>query len=419
MRMGPRRVMAALAFFSFPALSRAADVTSAVETLGRPLQKAAYANNVWDMQAFGGRIYLGHGNSSNVGPSGNAGPVPVVSYNPATGQFATEFTVDDEQIEPYRVINGQLYTPGHDPREDWSLGNYYRLESAGWRKYRNIPEGIHAYDIYGFQGRLFVGLGPGGTNASAFMMSTDNGLTWQKTPDTSFLRRYTFFELTGVLHVPDIRGGPLTAPVWYQYDGSLFTRRMDLTIGVVAPGLWTSTDSVGMKCVRPVNYDGAAVYIIGDFHNDHQVNPLAAFAARSLTAGSVDVRRIPLPAADKPWDLLARPDAAYLLASEKVEGTPDAFIVKVYRSADLATWTELFRFTRPTFARSFEEVGGDFYFGLGTDVGLSYVGSSYDIKSSYTDGLHPDAGTILRVRRSAYAPGDDTPPAAPAGFRRK
>jgi hypothetical protein len=49
--------------------------------LGNPFSKDAYARNVWDMQVYEESIYLGHGNSSNYGPSANAGPVDVIKYN--------------------------------------------------------------------------------------------------------------------------------------------------------------------------------------------------------------------------------------------------------------------------------------------------------------------------------------------------
>ncbi|MFP4027608.1 MAG: hypothetical protein ACLFWL_07450 [Candidatus Brocadiia bacterium] len=52
---------------------------------------------------------------------------------------------------------------------------------------------------------------------------------------------------------------------------------------------------------------------------------------------------------------------------------------------------------QPTFARSFEEADGDFYLGLGTDVGREYN------EDSYTDTVRPESGTILRVPKSAYS----------------
>jgi hypothetical protein len=57
--------------------------------------------------------------------------------------------------------------------------------------------------------------------------------------------------------------------------------------------------------------------------------------------------------------------------------------VEVDATADAVHWRELFRFAAPTFARSFEESGGDFFFGLGCTYGAP----------------SPAAGQIIRVRR--------------------
>jgi hypothetical protein len=61
--------------------------------------------------------------------------------------------------------------------------------------------------------------------------------------------------------------------------------------------------------------------------------------------------------------------------------------VEVHATADAVHWREVLRFAAPTFARSFEESGGDFFFGLGCP---------YDAPS-------PASGQIIRVRRQGQA----------------
>lgn len=51
---------AALPVQEVQATAAAPDVTFSITVLGSPFKKAAYARNVWDMQLFGGKIYLGH-----------------------------------------------------------------------------------------------------------------------------------------------------------------------------------------------------------------------------------------------------------------------------------------------------------------------------------------------------------------------
>ena len=163
------------------------DVTTQVELLGNPYQATypggarVYARNIWAMCAFNGEVMLGAGNSSDEGPAQNAGPVPLVAFSPSNGHFRVMFTVDDEQIDVFRLLQGSVYIPGHDPRESWAFGNYYRLDEAGrWRKFRNIPAGVHTYDMTMSGGLLFAGLGT--PHGAAVAVSTDVGVSWINTP---------------------------------------------------------------------------------------------------------------------------------------------------------------------------------------------------------------------------------------------
>ena len=73
--------------------------------LGNPYMKqykngeGVYARNIWDMQLFEDKIYIGAGNSSNEGPAQNAGRVYVVSLDPKTAKFKYEFKIAEEQID--------------------------------------------------------------------------------------------------------------------------------------------------------------------------------------------------------------------------------------------------------------------------------------------------------------------------------
>ena len=388
----------------------APDVTANAISLGvaYPNAKGPYSRNVWEMQFFNGRIYLGHGNSSNDAPEINAGPIPILYLDLATGHFVNEnnFAVDDEQIDVYRIINGKLCTPGHDPKEGWEMGNFYRLEPGGWVKHRTIPEAIHAYDFYGFGGKLFAALGPQTNKVSTVVSSDDDGQTWMSYKKLDSWRRYTLFELEGVLYAPpeslgsDLKLLGKKAHRMAEYSGTDFTTRTDLSFQNVFPDtpcdIAQYPDGRFGKIVKPVNFSGRLVFIGGEEWNDHQTFPFGLYVASSLAAGNVQVDRVTLPENALPWDILTRDGKVYVLTSGKTEGTPDSFTVKVFSSADCLSWTELFHFTMPTFARSFEESDGDFYFGLGTDVGVA------NAAASYTDNMQPESGKILRVTKAAY-----------------
>lgn len=91
-----------------------------MEKLGNPFSKrypggaAIYACNIWVMQEYQGKIYLGAGNSSNMRPASNAGPVLVITFDPKKKTFESERFAPDEQFDVLRVFSGGLYSPGHD-----------------------------------------------------------------------------------------------------------------------------------------------------------------------------------------------------------------------------------------------------------------------------------------------------------------
>lgn len=351
------------------------DVTAEVERLGNPFTvPTPYARNVWDMQRFGGRIWLGHGNSSD-----NTGPTPIWSLDPATGRFASDFTADEEQVDIFRVLGGELYVPGHDSREDWSFGSFYRLEGGRWVKHRAIPHGLHVFDLALHRGRLFAAIDsenkPG---QHTLLASDDRGAAWKPAAD-ELTRFLTLFEFSGDLYAaPPFWNHPDSAHrVLLRYDGSRFVRT-----AVAGPSLVSAlSPSRGGRMVRPVEFAGALVYVLAG--RDFDWAPVALGIVRSWS----DIRTVALPdPATLPYDFLIRGTTLYLLAAAPAEG---GYTIYVYATSDLEEWRELFRFRAATFARSFEEEGGDFYFGLGS----SRLAPS------------PATGDVLRVRLASYAGG--------------
>ena len=383
------------------------DVTAAVERLGNPFtgrypgDANIYPRNVWDMQLFEGRIYLGSGNSANSGPAANAGPVDVWAFDLHTDQFVNEYTVAEEQLDVYRILNGRLVIPGRDPRESWDFGNFYRREADGWHKYRTLPNTIHTYDMLQVGARLFASINPS-DNAGGVAISDDDGQTWTRVPvgrgaafglftlgDHLFAAKSIPTDPTLNSVAPADQAG-LMGVHEYQSDGQ-FQPRPDLTFGVLFPGIsqgqaWEHWGQM----VRYVNFQGKLVYIGGE--TLHQVIPFGLFVLDP--AGHV--QRVSLPAGALPWDTLVRDDTLYvLLAAKQPSG---GYAVSVIATSDLVAWRELFHFQSATFARSFEMDQGDFYFGLGTGVGPSYDPRTWE--------MSPAAGDILRVARGAYTPAE-------------
>ena len=382
------------------------DVTEHVETLGNPYQSkcpegpCVYARNIWDLCAYDGELLIGAGNSSNSGPSPNAGPVPVISYSPSSGQFKTVFTVDDEQIDIFRILDGKAYVPGHDPKESWELGNFYRLEGDGvWHKYRNIPNGIHNYDMAFFGGVLFAGLGT--QKGAAVAMSRDFGDSWTEVliPNS---RIYAFIVFKDALYAAGVipceylldafkKKGLNATMGFYQYDfKSGFKTRDDLTPSRVFPGVVLKTNTY-TRVVHPVSFKGKVAYIGAYCHNDHQFMPFGAYVADTLEEGKVSVRQIQLPQDSRAWDILFDKDTLYVLVdSPDSTGTS----VRVLASNDGLQWTDIMRFHSKTFARSFALLDGEFYFGLGCEVS--------DPAKWTMQELPDETGHILRVKKGFW-----------------
>jgi hypothetical protein len=143
----------------------------------------------WDLALFDGRLYVGLGNSSNRGPSANAGPVPLFAYDLKQRRWKQEGTLPEEQISRFLVDGKQLWIAGEDSRGSWRWGNLYRRTGRDrlWWQQRRLPQFIHAHDLAVHQGKLVVaGNVPDAVSTglkaerhgSALALSADAGHTW-------------------------------------------------------------------------------------------------------------------------------------------------------------------------------------------------------------------------------------------------
>jgi len=374
----------------------------------------AAARSIWDLQAWDGKLYLGGGDSAE-----NAGPVDVIYYDPATGVFASEFTVDDEEIEKYRIIDGWLYIPGHDAMEPWELGNIYVNDGSGWTKLRTIPKAVHVYDIAKIDDELIaVGAqifedGAGYYGGGAFFFSQDAGHTWttQFTPATHYsgsdvynplqpdsVRFTELFEFKGRLYA----SGWLM-PTLYVYDSGRFVFvdvspfpgatsedgipcadvpqvASDYVDDLMSDDEWYDAFDHYAQCItaRITNHgilDGQLVYIGGTFYRDHGWRAFGLFAADQLVEGHV--RQLGGFDDGEPRDLLTANGQLLLLTTSSVN---DAFQSRVHVTDDLDEWTQVAEFTADAPAYSIEILDEYLYIGLGGD--------------------HPGSGNIYRIALS-------------------
>ena len=123
--------------------------------VGHPTaNKLSDARKINELFVFHDRLYIGHGDSRV-----NTGPTDVIYLDLKTGKFVTEFTVQEEAITRYRVLNGRLVIPGVDSTESWQFGNIYVRGDKRWRKHRSVPRGVHVFDIAVFDDAWFVSTG--------------------------------------------------------------------------------------------------------------------------------------------------------------------------------------------------------------------------------------------------------------------
>lgn len=144
-------------------------------------EKQKDAWKIIELKIFNGKLYLGHGDATV-----NTGPTDVIYFDLKTEKFVTEFTVEDEAIHKYQIVDGKLVIPGVDATEEWELGNIYVLTDSGWTKHRSLTHGIHVFEVASFNKKWYAATGSyfefGKDEEVAFggiLCSEDQGKTWQ------------------------------------------------------------------------------------------------------------------------------------------------------------------------------------------------------------------------------------------------
>ncbi len=330
------------------------DPTNQLELLGNPfLEKPLMARNVWDMKVFDGQLYFGHGDTV-----ANSGPIKLFRLEASSKNFVSDFTVDDESINGFDVVGNQLLIAGSDPREAWELGNFYRLEQGVWHKHRTIPWGIHAYQLTEFEGKLFIGISTDHLHPS-LLSSSDQGATWLDGTGNQFLDRA--FNKLIVLNQQLYATGLLETGT-LKLENGVFVDA-NIPAKQIAPGV---TPDAPMLISKLEYFKGGVVYTVGKrqmytidpTEERYETKAKAAFFSSNFQ----DTVPIPLPKDSVPTDILLKDGQVLILTHRKLE---TGFENIVIQSDDARTWTQTLRFSSSSFARSFEFLKAQFYFGLG------------------------------------------------------
>ena len=136
----------------FAPYAQAQDNTLQLKPLGNPTSNYRQeARKINDLKFFHNKLYVGYGDYSV-----NTGPTDVIYYDMAKKEFVKEFTVQEEAIDKYQIVDDTLVITGVDATEDWTFGNIYTLTDKGWIKHRTIPNGIHVFDAVSLKNKWYV-----------------------------------------------------------------------------------------------------------------------------------------------------------------------------------------------------------------------------------------------------------------------
>lgn len=381
------------------------------------------ARNVWDLEAFDGRVYIGGGNTTT-----NPGPVNLWAFDHASGQFADrpERTIESEAIENFRVIDGALYVPNSDPTSGDQL-KFDRLGEDGvWKTVSASPNLAHVRDmvetadgtliLVGNSRRPYPTVDENGIVTQpalpSIIKSTDGGGTFESavTADTVEAFGNWFYSVfnyqgrtfaTSIRNVASDAGGVNDfnlAIFEYNPDTGLFEAGVDgnldaiegavdqsefinlvqspfpelESVDVPDSGVLNLTGTITLKVNQSVEYDGALVYSVntysssnaGNTYLDYYHNTYDFYVKSAMGEAPVSVEFADPNAVGE--DVIEYDGVLYALAnSRQVDGSYVSYVYATTDPTDADAWVETLRFRGSNLARSFERVEDTFYFGLG------------------------------------------------------
>jgi hypothetical protein len=330
------------------------------------------ANYPWDIKVWNGKVYRGAGDYDT-----NSGATTILSYDIASHTWDTSYQAKDEAIHGFVEINGTLCAPGIDPREGWAYGNYYLLDAQGkWQKVRNLPNGVHNFDMIEFDGKIFAGLGTEDADDTV-AVSTDGGKSWSFVPlyqdgepfDTSsykWTRTYEFTQYNGQLYaLVSFQLGIGSKHVLFRYENGKMVLINDQIFPLIG-GV-----SVGRKYWNgEFEFDGACyltaskLYAIRDFSDQESYE------------------KIEMPNGERVADAFLKDGVIYVLAFQQDSKTKE-YTITIYKSTTGKTgsFETVQSFTYLVQPCSFDTDGTYFYVGMG-----------------YSTTKQTKSGTILRVK---------------------
>ena len=309
------------------------------------------ARCVWDMKVWNGVLYVGSGHYGD-----NTGPTQVWAYDIEDGNWYDSGTVNEEAVVRFNVIGNDLLIPGVDPKDGWTMGNYYKLEEGTWVKNNVLPYAVHAFDMIEYKGEIIVGIGSAKEGYLA-LSSKDGGQTFEqieflfnnKPRDFSKFnscRMYELFTLNGTLYGFAYNSGDSSSAELNVYKNGKFHYYKS---GV---DFW-NTKSITLNVLGSKEEFNNKLFFCKDY----------LYSTSTLK----DVAKVNLPLDEKTSQFRIYDGKMYVLCYEKKgERLNVSYTVRIYESqTGLDGFNEICEFEFDVPPLSFDKDGNTFFVGMG------------------------------------------------------
>ncbi len=369
-----------------------------------------YAKNIWDMKEYKNKIYIATGNSRNIAPACNAGPVPLISLELNSNKLKYEIKnityipkntkiknirknenfIKEEKIEKILAIDEKLMIPGHDPTQNWSFGNIYIKENIdeNWAQYRTLKNVVHAYDIELFDNKLFVA-------GSQYNNKTFEPFVAQSIDSPLYWKYYNFpYKRKRVFNLLKINNRLLATTTFNDKNISTFEYKFDKFIPNIKfdknfffPNTKFDKNNP-IKIFKDININKNELLYIGRYmKNEHIANNIGLYRLRyenhRLKSSKISFQNF------RVLDFNIFNEKVYILVDNFELGV---YNIKVFISnkENLVDFKELVSFTSRNIIRSFEVTKDYLYFGVGIEL---------DKKNNYfPNSIKEDTGDILKMK---------------------
>lgn len=336
------------------------------------------SRSIKELKAYDGKIFMGLGDWTD-----NTGPVKILYYDTIDGKIKSSGTIEDEAVEGFYVINGNLYTTGTDPKAGWGYGSYYiyNKENDNWEQHKFNAGWIHVFEIEEYHGKLFMcGSTVADTKRSPVQVSYDDGLTFEdvklvkegvQLPYNSDLRFYAFEQFNNNLYaysyssVDDYKYRGI-----YIYDEENNQFNFVRKIGADATVYGTNI-SINFNVIHFKNntvFNEKFIYVSGNYMYMLEDTYMQNYS------------KIDFKTPDVVQDVVVVDDTLYTLSYQFMEDK--SFDTRIYKTNDLETFTLMYEFNTETLPFDIEYYDNHFYIGTAYNYNMDKAGALYKLDAS-------------------------------------